>query len=197
MLEQIALAEFFKIINRTMSFWNSFFYLFKNSAINQWIKCKSVNCIYIFRCGGQGDLLSGSCAVFMHWCTRVESRKTAPTACPDPGAGVLSGWAAARMSRACAAQAFSRHGRATTTSDLIVQIESAFQRLYESETCIWSFKNPEVQTTKICVYCESFHPLTRHNRTTKSIEFINELEPAFQRLFEAEICIWYGKRQIC
>lgn len=51
-----------------------------------------------FRCGGQGDLLSGSCAVFMHWCNRLKSE------CPDPGAGVLAGWAAARLSRACAAQ---------------------------------------------------------------------------------------------
>ena len=82
------------------------------------------------RCGGQGDLLSGTCAVFMHWCRRLKSD------CPEPGAGVIAGWAAARLSRACAAQAFSKHGRATTTTDLIAQIETAFHRLYESETCI-------------------------------------------------------------
>jgi len=51
-------------------------------------------------------------------------------------AGVIAGWAASRLSRACAAQAFSRHGRATTTTDLINQVEAAFSRLYESETSL-------------------------------------------------------------
>lgn len=81
------------------------------------------------RCGGQGDLLSGSLAVFLFWATRNSE-------CPDPGPGVIAGWAAARLARACAAQAFAQHGRATTTSDLIDQLESAFSRLYESETCL-------------------------------------------------------------
>ena len=88
--------------------------------------------ILLFRCGGQGDLLSGSLSVFLYWATRHSE-------CPDPGAGVIAGWASARLARACAAQAFSQHGRATTTSDLIDQIESAFSRLYESETCLWWF----------------------------------------------------------
>ena len=83
----------------------------------------------LFRCGGQGDLLSGSLAVFLFWATRHSE-------CPDPGPGVIAGWAAARLARACAAQAFAQHGRATTTSDLIDQLESAFSRLYESETCL-------------------------------------------------------------
>ena len=84
----------------------------------------------VSRCGGQGDLLSGSLAVFMHWATRLKSE------CPDPGPGVLAGWAACRLTRACAAQAFSQRGRATTTTDLVEQVGPAFQRLYESETCI-------------------------------------------------------------
>ena len=82
-----------------------------------------------FRCGGQGDLLSGSLAAFLFW---AQNNKD----CPEPGAGVIAGWAAARLSRACAAQAFAQHGRATTTTDLIAQLESAFSRLYESETCL-------------------------------------------------------------
>ena len=84
---------------------------------------------FYFRCGGQGDILSGALAVFLFWASRNPD-------CPEPGPGVIAGWAAARLSRACAAQAFSRHGRATTTTDLIAQIESAFSRLYESETCL-------------------------------------------------------------
>jgi len=82
------------------------------------------------RCGGQGDLLSGSLAPFLFW-----AHQRRPEV-PDPGPSVVAGWAAARLSRACAAQAFSQHGRATTTTDLIAQIESAFSRLFESETCL-------------------------------------------------------------
>jgi len=81
------------------------------------------------RCGGQGDLLSGSLAVFLYWAAKNPD-------CPEPGPGVIAGWAAARLARACSAQAFSQHGRATTTTDLINELESAFSRLYESETCL-------------------------------------------------------------
>lgn len=82
------------------------------------------------RCGGQGDLLSGTLSLFLYWTTRNQVE------CPEPGPGVIAAWAASRLSRACAVQAFSKHGRATTTSDLINQIESAFSRLYESETSL-------------------------------------------------------------
>merc|ERR1712154_38577 len=81
------------------------------------------------RRGGQGDLLSGSLAAFLYWGVKNPD-------CPEPGAGVIAGWAAARLARACSAQAFSQHGRATTTTDLINELESAFSRLYESETCL-------------------------------------------------------------
>ena len=50
-----------------------------------------------FRCGGQGDLLSGSLAVFLYWGAKNPD-------CPEPGPGVIAGWAAARLARACSAQ---------------------------------------------------------------------------------------------
>jgi len=50
--------------------------------------------------------------------------------------GIIAGWAASRLSRASAAQAFSHHGRATTTTDIIKEIETAFSRLYETETSL-------------------------------------------------------------
>jgi len=82
------------------------------------------------RCGGQGDLLSGSLSVFLFWALKQQQHEQHD--CP----GVIAGWAAARLTRACAAQAFAQHGRATTTTDLINELESAFARLYESETCL-------------------------------------------------------------
>ena len=45
----------------------------------------------------------------------------------------VAGWAAARLTRACASQAFLLNGRATTTTDLIGVLHPAFNRLYGAE----------------------------------------------------------------
>jgi len=79
------------------------------------------------RCGGQGDLLSGSLATFLHWANMAEE-------CPDPGEGVVAAWGAARLARGCAEQAYSQCGRSVTTTDMIDVIHAEFSRLYESET---------------------------------------------------------------
>jgi len=69
------------------------------------------------RCGGQGDLLSGSLAVFLHWAHNMSPD------CPEPGPGVLAAWAAARLTRACAEAAFSQVSHAdpicTGTGNLV------------------------------------------------------------------------------
>jgi len=79
------------------------------------------------RCGGQGDLLAGSLATFLHWANMAEE-------CPDPGAGVVAAWGAARLARGCAEQAYRQCGRSVTTTDMIEVIHAEFSRLYESET---------------------------------------------------------------
>ena len=106
-----------------------FLFLFVSNGDKIVKTCHKLKKVSFYRCGGQGDLLSGSLSVFLFWASRNPD-------CPDPGAGVIAGWAGARIARACAAQAFAQHGRATTTSDLINQLESAFSRLFESETCL-------------------------------------------------------------
>ena len=55
------------------------------------------NLYFFFRCGGQGDLLSGTLAVFLYWAAKNPD-------CPEPGPGVIAGWASARLARACSAQ---------------------------------------------------------------------------------------------
>lgn len=85
------------------------------------------------RCGGQGDLLAGCLATFLHWAYNVASPPSA-LLCDPPGLGIVAAWGACRLSRGCAAQAFCQHGRSLTTSDLVDQIHSEFSRLYESET---------------------------------------------------------------
>jgi len=79
------------------------------------------------RCGGQGDLLSGSLATFLHWANMSDS-------CPEPGPGVIAAWGAARLARGCAEQAYNLCGRSVTTTDMIDVIHPEFSRLYESET---------------------------------------------------------------
>lgn len=79
------------------------------------------------RCGGQGDVLAGSLATFLHWSS------TAP-ACPEPGPEILAAWGAARLTRSCAEQVYRQAGRSATTTDMITVIHQEFARLYESET---------------------------------------------------------------
>ena len=82
------------------------------------------------RCGGQGDLLAGLLATFLGWGTwrtREESESNINTC-------LVAAWGACRLARACAAQAFSAHGRGMLTEDCVAAIHSEFARLYESET---------------------------------------------------------------
>ena len=80
------------------------------------------------RCGGQGDVLSGTLATFLHWATM------AGDSCPPPGPEILAAWGSARLTRSCAEQAFTNTGRSTTTTDMIGVLHMEFSRLYESET---------------------------------------------------------------
>jgi NAD(P)H-hydrate repair Nnr-like enzyme with NAD(P)H-hydrate dehydratase domain len=50
------------------------------------------------RCGGQGDLLSGTLATFLIWSLSQQK-------CPAPGPEVIAAWGACRLARGCAAQA--------------------------------------------------------------------------------------------
>jgi len=79
------------------------------------------------RCGGQGDLLAGSLATFLHWALNMSQ----PSASP-----LLAAWAAARLARGCGEQAFGEVGRAVTTTDMVSNIHPVFNRLYEGETSL-------------------------------------------------------------
>ena len=51
------------------------------------------------RCGGQGDVLAGSLATFLHWSTMGGEG-----GCQPPGPQIVAAWGAARLTRACAEQ---------------------------------------------------------------------------------------------
>ncbi|XP_055071154.1 ATP-dependent (S)-NAD(P)H-hydrate dehydratase isoform X2 [Misgurnus anguillicaudatus] len=79
------------------------------------------------RCGGQGDLLSGSLGVFAHW-----AFSSSPDATKGMNPSLVAAFGATALTRQCNRQAFHKHGRSTTTSDMIQEISSAFKKLFES-----------------------------------------------------------------
>ncbi|XP_057192657.1 ATP-dependent (S)-NAD(P)H-hydrate dehydratase isoform X2 [Triplophysa rosa] len=79
------------------------------------------------RCGGQGDLLSGSLGVFAHWAFSSSSDAT-----KGMNPSLVAAFGATSLTRQCNRQAFHKHGRSTTTSDMIQEISSAFKKLFES-----------------------------------------------------------------
>uniref|UniRef100_UPI00398ECBC4 ATP-dependent (S)-NAD(P)H-hydrate dehydratase isoform X2 n=1 Tax=Pristiophorus japonicus TaxID=55135 RepID=UPI00398ECBC4 len=79
------------------------------------------------RCGGQGDLLSGSLGVLAHWAFVAGKEKLDglnPT--------LVAAFGACALTRQCNYQAFQKHRRSMTTSDMIAEISTAFQKLFES-----------------------------------------------------------------
>ncbi|KAG7215790.1 hypothetical protein INR49_021913 [Caranx melampygus] len=80
------------------------------------------------RCGGQGDLLSGSMGVLAHWAHAASAAGLLRSVNPS----VVAAYGACSLTRQCNSQAFQQHGRSTTTSDMIQEIGSAFKKLFES-----------------------------------------------------------------
>ncbi|XP_036687118.1 ATP-dependent (S)-NAD(P)H-hydrate dehydratase isoform X1 [Balaenoptera musculus] len=79
------------------------------------------------RCGGQGDLLSGSLGILAHWALLAGPEKT-----NGSGPLLVAAFGACALTRQCARQAFQKHGRATTTTDMITELGPAFSRLFET-----------------------------------------------------------------
>ncbi|XP_026232927.1 ATP-dependent (S)-NAD(P)H-hydrate dehydratase isoform X1 [Anabas testudineus] len=80
------------------------------------------------RCGGQGDLLSGSMGVLAHWAHAASAAGIVKSINPS----LVAAFGACSLTRQCNSQAFQRHGRSTTTSDMIQEIGSAFKKLFDS-----------------------------------------------------------------
>lgn len=77
------------------------------------------------RCGGQGDLLSGSLGVMVHWALRAGPERT-----NGSSPLLVAAWGACTLTRECNHQAFQKYGRSTTTTDMIAEIGTAFSRLF-------------------------------------------------------------------
>ncbi|XP_045766139.1 ATP-dependent (S)-NAD(P)H-hydrate dehydratase [Maniola jurtina] len=83
------------------------------------------------RCGGQGDLLSGSIATFLHW-NQANSDKLDIGIHTDKSllASSLSCFAASTLIRSCNSKAFQEKGRSMLATDMIEHIHGAFKDLY-------------------------------------------------------------------
>ena len=79
------------------------------------------------RCAGQGDLLGGLLATFLSW----SSLDKTPT---SPSSSVVASWAACRLARESAAQAFAARGRSMAAEDMVAVLHSQFKGLFERET---------------------------------------------------------------
>lgn len=80
------------------------------------------------RCGGQGDLLSGSMGTFTYWahsyCSN-SAREKLPY-----NATIVAAVGACMLTRKCNWLAFQKYARSTLTSDMIAEIRTAFSILF-------------------------------------------------------------------
>lgn len=79
------------------------------------------------RCGGQGDLLSGSLATFFTWALQHKIDVDVP----HDDRAILACYAACKLTRECNARAFKKFGRSMTTTDMINEIHSVFEDYFE------------------------------------------------------------------
>ncbi|RXM32733.1 ATP-dependent (S)-NAD(P)H-hydrate dehydratase [Acipenser ruthenus] len=77
------------------------------------------------RCGGQGDLLSGSLGALAHWAFMSGPEKT-----NGLNPSLVAALGACTLTRQCNHQAFHKHGRSTTTTDMIAEVGPAFKKLF-------------------------------------------------------------------
>ena len=85
------------------------------------------------RCGGQGDLLSGSMGTFNYWSHFALNKEDGVinNLLKDYGPSISAAYAACTLTRECNRLAFSKYGRSVTTSEMLSEIHQAFDHLYE------------------------------------------------------------------
>uniref|UniRef100_A0A8C5M965 ATP-dependent (S)-NAD(P)H-hydrate dehydratase n=1 Tax=Leptobrachium leishanense TaxID=445787 RepID=A0A8C5M965_9ANUR len=79
------------------------------------------------RCGGQGDLLAGSLGVLVHWAFLAGPEKI-----NGQNPFLVAAFGACSLTRQCNHQAFQKHGRSMTTGDMIAEVGTAFNKLFET-----------------------------------------------------------------
>ncbi|XP_053561445.1 ATP-dependent (S)-NAD(P)H-hydrate dehydratase [Bombina bombina] len=79
------------------------------------------------RCGGQGDLLAGALGVLVHWAFLAGPEKI-----NGQNPFLVAAFGACSLTRQCNHQAFQKSGRSMTTGDMILEVGTAFNKLFET-----------------------------------------------------------------
>ncbi|XKL67931.1 hypothetical protein PGB90_003422 [Kerria lacca] len=78
------------------------------------------------RCGGQGDILSGSLGLFSYWaCLKKQNEETFSVPVE-----VVAAYSACSITRLCSQMAFNEKRRSMTTSDMITKIHKAYESFF-------------------------------------------------------------------
>lgn len=82
------------------------------------------------RCGGQGDVLAGAIATFLSWAHSTVHQATFASVAERQAAACYGGCC---LVRGAARSAFVKHGRSTTTVEIISELPSSFAQLFEPD----------------------------------------------------------------
>ena len=85
------------------------------------------------RCGGQGDILSGSVGAFLAFGKCFESGAYGDGSIPPSRMPVLAATAASILTRTTSSIAFEREGRSVVTQDMLQDIGQAFRSSFGEE----------------------------------------------------------------
>lgn len=82
------------------------------------------------RCGGQGDILSGSVGAFLAWAKCYESGAYGDGSIPVSRMPILAAVGASMVTRTTSRRAFEQEGRAVVTQDMLKEIGGAFVEVF-------------------------------------------------------------------
>lgn len=82
------------------------------------------------RCGGQGDILSGSVGAFLAWAKCYESGAFGDNAIPVSRMPILAAVGASMVTRTTSRLAFEEKGRSVVTQDMLKEIGGAFEKVF-------------------------------------------------------------------
>ena len=80
------------------------------------------------RCGGIGDLLTGTIATFLNW-TWSKTNRAVDSSISSPS--VMAACAGSQFIRDCSREAFKKHARSLLATDIIAQIPERFASTIE------------------------------------------------------------------
>ncbi len=89
------------------------------------------------RCGSQGDILAGTIATFISWTLAFldsarQSAEVEVVILPEINPMVLASYGACLVTRTAAAYAFAARKRAMVASDMLAQLGSAMEMLFDT-----------------------------------------------------------------